>query len=363
MVCVLILQTSPNPKAAKPALPNRFQGCHFSTFLDNFQQYQPALITKMSGQPRLTHEGCPGDILLLIFEDLYRTAPASLRVVRLASRQFNILVIPIVYRHVKLNVELLNCFEVDHESNDPPEVVDARMRVRHAICNFTRQITIDKPVDSLLTVTLLQSLDKLHHLNWAFWNKESCSNHWTSNQILPRILDCLTESWPSADLSVDNVYSGVDYNDEVSSLPPTNVVSLKLEAGLLRHWHRVERTFKTFLLQCHQLNVLHLLSVRSGTRFKDEEMEQHDRLPAVEQLFLQGYFWIHSPRTANTFWNWSNLTSLRLEKVFIINFLESVLPANLLQLRSLITDGHCESAVDHTKVSVLQVMVPTCTSF
>ena len=312
----------------------------------------------MSGQPPLPHEGCPGDILLLIFEDLYRTAPASLRVVRLASRQFNILVIPIVYRHVKLNIELLNCFEVDHKSNDPPEVVEARMRVRHAICNFTRQITIDKPVDWLLTVTLLQSLHKFHRLNWSFWNKETFFTHWTSNQILQRILDCLTESWPSANISVDDVYSGLDYNDEVSSLPPTNVVSLKMQAGLLRPWHRVERTFKTFLLQCHQLNVFHLLSVRSGTRFKDEEMEQRDRLPAVEQLFLQGYLWIHSPRTANTFWDWSRLTSLRLEKVFIINFLESVLPANLLQLRSLVTDGHCESTVDHTKVSVLQVMVP-----
>ena len=315
----------------------------------------------MSGQPPLQHEGYPVEILLLIFEDLYRTAPASLRAVRLASRQFNILVNPIVYRHVKLNIELLNSFKVDHESNDPPEVVDARRRVRHAICTFTREITINKVVDWSLTITLLQSLEDFHHLNWVFWKKNMFFTPWTEAQIPQRIFDCLTECWPSAKVSLDNVYSGFYYNKKISPVPPTNIVSLKLQAALLRRWHRVEGTLQTFLLQCHQLNVLHLLSVpsaRSGTRFIDEEMEQYDRLPAVEQLFLQGYFWIHSPRTANTFWNWSRLTSLRLEKVFIINFLESVLPANLQQLRSLITDGHCESTVDHTKVSVLQVMLP-----
>lgn len=310
----------------------------------------------MNVKTPLQQGGCPADVLLLIFEEVYRTAPASLRDLRLASRQFNILVNPIAYRHLKLNDAVVKCFQ---ELNGPPEVVDARRRIRSAIRTFTRQITINEALNWAPVVSLLLSLENFHHLNWSFWSKES-SAYKGPNRIPQVVLNTLAERWPAAKISVDNLFSRSDPDDDFSYLPHTSLVSLKLKGVLRRrlNQNQVGRALKNNLLKCDQLKVLYLLDVQSGSRFIDEEIEQSERLPAVEELCLAGYFWLHSPSIATSFWNWTRLTSLRLDKVFIVNFLESVPQENLLQLRSLITDGHCQSAVDHTKVGFLHVIIP-----
>ena len=314
---------------------------------------------KMAGHSPSQQRECPGDVLMLIFEEVYSTAPASVRDLRLVSRQFNILINPIVYRQLKLNKAFSKIFEVDSESIDPPEVVDARRRVKSAICTFTRQVTIDKVLDWSLVVNLLLSLVTFRHLNWSF-SKMARYEYPLAGQRSSRmdngmpqsILNCLTERWPRATLSVENLYLNLYSVREGCSLHLNTLVFLKLHTTF--SWRLInQQTLKTFLMQLNRLKVLHFLNVQPGSRFLDEEIAKSERLPAVEELFLQGYFWLHSPSVATNFWDWSNLTSLRLEKVFIINFLDSVSPENLLQLRSLITDGHCESAVDHTKVSVL----------
>ena len=301
---------------------------------------------------------CPADILVLIFEVLCCTTPASLLTVRLASKEYKILVDPIVYRHLKLNEALLKCFDCYDEPNVPREILNARRGVESAIGTFTRQITIDKPLKWSLVINMLLSLDRFDHLHWYFWETERVFSR--PSQVPSSILSCLAEHWPSAKLSVNNLSYIPEAMKELRSLPAINLASLQLQLkGALR---RLDGSLKTFLLQCDQLKVLHLYPVVSGARFLDEEIEKSDILPPVKELFLQGYFWLHSPTVATGFWNWSKLTSLRLEKVFIINFLESVLPENLLQLRSLITDGHCESPVDHAKVS-LHVISPRLGSF
>lgn len=294
---------------------------------------------------------------MLIFEDLYRTDPVSLRAVRLASRQFNVLVNPIVYRHLKLNKAIVKCFDTYHEPGVLHEVVDARRKARSAICTSTRQITIDKALNWSSVVNMLSSLGQFHQLNWHYWAMERVFAHSRPNQVLQSITSCLAERWPSAKLSVNKLSLISESVKQFMALPSTNLVSLELQ-GLFQRYPsqydrpQIDRTLKAFLLQCDHLTVLHLVHLGSGSRFLDEEIEQSERLPPVGQLYLRNYNWLHSPSVANSFWNWSRLTSLRLEKVNVIQFLESVLPENLLQLRSLITDGHCERPMDRPKVSV-----------
>lgn len=294
----------------------------------------------------LNQRRCPADVLLLIFEELSHTAPASLRSIRLVSRQFDALVNPIIYRHLKLNDALVKCFKIDEDTNVPSEVVDARKSVRCAVCAFTRRITINEAQDWVSVVHLLLSLDKFDHLEWSPWKmKGSCASN--RHQIPQSILNSLAEHWPLAELSIDKGSSRFDLLDDIGPLPPTRLVSLKLKATVR---DQVEHTLKNTLLKCHQLKSLHLLGAQPGFPFMVEEVEQSERFPAVQELFLQG-----SPYTS--FWNWSRLTSLRLEKVFIVNFLQSVPPENLLQLRSLVTDGFYDKrTVDNAQVSVLHVI-------
>ena len=249
---------------------------------------------------------CPADVLLLIFEYVYHTAPASLRDLRLASRRFNILVNPIHYRHLELSAAVVKCFQ---ELNGPPEVVDARRRIRSAICTFTRQITINEALNWAPVVSLLLSLQSFHHLNWSFWSKESSAYN-ASTRIPQVVVDSLAERWPTAKISVDNLFSSSDPDDGFSYLPHSNLVSLKLK-GVLRgrpNHNQVGWAIKNNLLKCDQLKVLYLQIMQSGSRFMDEDIEQNERLPAVEELCLAGYFWLHSPSIATSFWNWTRLT-------------------------------------------------------
>ena len=292
---------------------------------------------------------CPAEILLLIFEHLHCNAPASCGAVRLASKQFKVLVDPIVYRHLRLNKALVKCFDLNNEPNVCRDVVDARRSIASAICTFTRQITIDSALNWSLVVLMLLSLDQFHHLNWHFWETKGYFGHARPSQTLQSIFSSMAKRWPSAKLSVNGLSSNHDAFDEFKSLPfATNLVSLKQGTNA-----RNRGSLKAFLLQCDQLKVLHLFNLRSAARFLDEEIGQSERLPPIEELFLQGYDWRHSPSIASSFWNWSRLTSLRLEKVSIIDFLESVSPENFLQLRSLITDGHCQNPADYTRATDL----------
>ena len=293
---------------------------------------------------------CPPEILLLIFEQLHCNAPASCGAVRLASKQFKVLVDPIVYRHLKLNSALVKCFDLDDEPNVSQDIVDMRRSIASAICTFTRQITIDRALNWSLVVSMLLSLDQFHHLNWHFWETKGYFYYARPSQTLQSIFCSMAKRWPSANLSV-SLSSSHDALDEFKYLTfATNLVSLKQGTNILSRG-----SFKTFLLQCDQLNVLHLFNLRSGARFLDEEIGRSERLPPIEELFLQGYDWRHSPSIASSFWNWSRLTSLRLEKVSIIDFLESVSPENFLQLRSLITDGHCQNPADNTRATNLMI--------
>lgn len=306
----------------------------------------------MSREPSFEQRECPVEILLQIFEEVHCIAPAY--DLRLVSRQFNILVHPIVYRHVKLNKTLVKCFEVDDDHEIPPKVVDARRRVRNALSTFTRQITIREVLNWASVVSLLSSLRTFNHLQWSFRKTEGPIS--SQPVHIPQcILDGLAERWPIVQISVENMRSL--FFSDASYLPHNRLTSFKMQ-GALGHPQQAGPTLKNLLLEFRQLKVLHLLDIVYGKRFIDEDIGQHERLPAVEELFLQSYFWLHSSGVATTFWNWSRLTSLRLEKVFIVNFLETVPPECLAQLRSFVTDGHCQSQVDHTKVRFLHAMLP-----
>ena len=299
---------------------------------------------------------CPGEVLKLIFEQLHYNAPESCGAVRLASKVYKALVDPIVYRHLTLNDALVKCFDLDDEPNISQDLADTRRRVASAIRTFTRQITIDRPFKWKLVVSIILSLDQFHHLIWYSWYRDEIGQlrHARPTQILKDIFCSTVKRWPSAKFSVDGLTLGLSFGP-IETLPlANNLVSLK--EPFLKYADVLERArLKTFLLQCHQLKVLHLLNREFFKSFKDEEIELSERLPPLEELFLGGYVWRHSPRIATSFWNWSRLTSLRLEKVSIIPFLESVSPENLLQLRSLVTDGHCRDPADYSEATKLMI--------
>ena len=95
------------------------------------------------------------------------------------------------------------------------------------------------------------------------------------------------------------------------------------------------------LLGNNQLKTLHIAGKYNGTMIDETDIGDLDSLPPIEELSLQNYDWDHSPPIINSFWNWTNLTSLGLRRVPILQFLDTVPTKHLAQLQVFKTDGFC----------------------
>lgn len=120
---------------------------------------------------------------------------------------------------------------------------------------------------------------------------------------------------------------------------------------------------KPALMRRPEMKTLHLIGQDKDSRlstrwFLDHTIGRRDRMPPVEQLFLENYHWNHSPAVAN-FWNWINLRSLHLIEVCMNNFLTTVPVDRLLNLHTLVLEDACkrrtEEATDRMCNLVYQI--------
>ena len=120
-------------------------------------------------------------------------------------------------------------------------------------------------------------------------------------------------------------------------LPTTQFTSLKFV-----DWDEFSYEYVSpLLLRNDQLKTLHIAGTYNGTMIAERDIGDEDSLPPIEELSLQNYDWDHSQPIINTFWNWTNLTSLELKRVPILHFLYTVPAEHLAQLQVFRTDGFC----------------------
>lgn len=127
---------------------------------------------------------------------------------------------------------------------------------------------------------------------------------------------------------------------QLSSLNPLQLVSCKISR------YNEDRTdsrssLKQLLLGKENLETLHLECAGQEVSVRDSQIKSSERMPAVKELYLCGYNWIHSPVTAVQFWNWTKITHLNLRRVSMVPFLETVKSEHLINLRTFKTDGYC----------------------
>ena len=135
---------------------------------------------------------------------------------------------------------------------------------------------------------------------------------------------------------------------QVEPLLPSQIVSCKVV-----EWYKglvvpdtAALILKALILNKPALETLHLTSQDDSAKIPDHTVTVDERLSTVKELVLHGYNWKHSPTIAITFWNWTNITYLELMRVPIIPFLRTVTPDHLLQLRTFITDSHCDEIME-----------------
>lgn len=88
----------------------------------------------ISDLPENTGQVClPGDVLRMVFEELNASTPRKLPGLRLVSKQFDALVVPMVYRKIILNKDLVACFEKGLSDQ-------SRLEVARKIRGYSRMI-------------------------------------------------------------------------------------------------------------------------------------------------------------------------------------------------------------------------------
>lgn len=105
----------------------------------------------------------PAELLLIIFNLAHETA--ALSVLRVVSRQFNQLVVPIIYHHVTLTAGIVACFQTSTSERSRPQ-----LQVAQDICKHTRHISIDKELHWPSVLKLLYSLDELQELRYVMFS-------------------------------------------------------------------------------------------------------------------------------------------------------------------------------------------------
>ena len=136
--------------------------------------------------------------------------------------------------------------------------------------------------------------------------------------------------------------------DEVHRLPKLHLVSLKI-SGWFSSWQdslkgrAVSTAFKSILVSSPDLQTLHLISSPRLARLPVIALEDNEKLPAIRELVLHGYYWSpNKPHPLNC-WDWSNITHLDLKRVSIVKFGQVATPEHMQQLQVFMTDGYCSS--------------------
>lgn len=293
--------------------------------------------------------GLPVDVFALVLEQLHKIAPAQLFLLRHVSKDFDALITPIVYRNIILNNKIVSCFR-DQSS----QITPLQWRVVSKVSLYTQYITIGRSLEWNTTIALFGTLRELKGLQWSYWSDNGRGLN-LSGTISLKLLDALQRDWPQYSLSIDcfSLSPGSYHNFENIDFHVTRLVSCKSWSWLLLGQRRL---IGDILLRASNLKVLHLLD--SPERLSPEGYSFHRhllvgdglssdvRLPAISELFLQDYHWVHTTPASVHFWNWTNVTFLKLEEVDILRFLRSVSPDHLLRLKNFITDGYCKR-VDH----------------
>ena len=106
--------------------------------------------------------GLPPDVILTILEELHKRQGIShLRVV---SKQFDALIVPLSYRHVHLTERIVAPFAFKQELYDPLVV---QLQVARDVKNHARHLTVKRNLDWSLVAKLIQSLVNLHSFTYV----------------------------------------------------------------------------------------------------------------------------------------------------------------------------------------------------
>ena len=98
------------------------------------------------------------ELLVMILKAFHKSSPESLPELRLVTKQFDSIIVPITYNHITPTPKLIQCVSNNRESSVH---LVAEWRVTQDICRYTRHIAIKELLDWEVVDILLRRLREL----------------------------------------------------------------------------------------------------------------------------------------------------------------------------------------------------------
>lgn len=278
--------------------------------------------TLIPGTPEL-----PAEVILSILEELHEIQDIS--TMRIVSKQFDALIVPISYRRVHLTKRILAPFACEQELDD--DASNVQLQVARDVKNHARHLTIKRNLDWSLVAKLIKLLRNLLSFTWAYWPFEASLHESPNSTIGP----ALCKRWPNVQLHFEKVRASSHRPSDFVNFPNSNLVSCRIA-----RWE--ERDFpmiRELLFDRPRLQELHLrhgghaniVSLRPKIEVHGDQNTK--RLPALKTLILDGYNWNYSQWEISTLWNWSSITHLELIEIQVIELLQQVSLQDLSSLK------------------------------
>ncbi|KAL9073594.1 MAG: hypothetical protein Q9161_002834 [Pseudevernia consocians] len=272
----------------------------------------------------------PADITLIVLEELHKIQRISdLRVV---SKQFDALIVPLSYRHKHLTDRILAPFAFKQELHDPSVV---QLQVAHDVRLHTRHLTVNRKLDWSLVAKLIRSLRNLRSFTWAFWGPGATSLHRSANSTIG---PALCETWPKVQLQFEGLCTSKYRSRDYPDFPNSNLITCEVAP---RDRSKLPM-IKDLLFERPMLQKLHLVheSFKTSSNYRPKIEVQQDqnvkRLPALRSLIIDGDGCNPSLWEGTNLWNWSQITHLELREVKVDKFLDRVPPQHLSGLKTFI---------------------------
>ncbi|KAH6712432.1 hypothetical protein BKA61DRAFT_610287 [Leptodontidium sp. MPI-SDFR-AT-0119] len=240
--------------------------------------------TTSSNDERGALEKLGPEILIMVFENLCDSPPEFLQSLRLVSRSFNIFAIPVRYRTITLNSNLLD-----------PNATDVDItwqRVR----DHTRHVNINTMLDWDAVVQLLSGCNRLQSMRWSVW-------HDNPSELFPKTLkQAIHELWPNLRLTVDRIdcpYTRPPFH--TTSFPALNLVEVLVDD---RRVSSSTEPLQRLLVASKNLETLRIEFIRNPFT------SHAGRLPPVRKLVLGFRLWDYTPEESVLIWDFSRLEAL-----------------------------------------------------
>ncbi|CAM1501600.1 Fc.00g035840.m01.CDS01 [Cosmosporella sp. VM-42] len=234
----------------------------------------------------------------------------SLRSLRLVSRRFDAIAMPIVYRNLTLNERLV--------------AQNAEIRYPTAfqhIAFHTNHVVISSDLNPEGITRVLLRIQRLTSVRWLYIGDTfDTASIWVPSDVLNLEL----ARFRNTKLHVENLplqeFNGHLHDAYTRAIPGRLLASLKLAGPSPALTARLG-SLKHLLLQSPRLQTLHYEDRGQGTSFV---LGSNERMPAITNLRMRSYNWNHTGEDVRRHWDFSRIESLELVSVPLYNFLASV---------------------------------------